>query len=602
MIGKKKLTLIFISSLTKFAQLGMDKRSAGMIFMIDDQQKLEINDSDTDLNNIKEYFSFFMQNKENLVRSYIKKINENVKFVYDEVIKQKNNLELSSLERFTIKLNSDNKSCYVALNTCGIMMEAANSCEERVLKFENSKKIEDFTNAVVKELIIPICDELGFKITERMSIGFAQTSINVIGSSIRITIGLENKELLKKFAEVINYVFFVFGLDYVCRYKKIDGKKESSKKFCLLLLNQIKLRKKFFSDVKNKFLSLEKKKEYSFIHINSNIERKWKCNNGELICDTISEIIYEKKNKSMNINNRKFQKYLKFLASYLSYVKFENNNEILEIKNGKYVVKFNFQIIFGSFFRIEKKLNDRLILDISNCDSKQLCIEINDKIRSFYVKKGPYNNYKEKEDLNYEICLKKSGTEFPISNYYSTDLKKVLLNGKNGSYSNYFKFNSHYHGFLTKDSIFTAKILQQEQKVILTPIYFEIHNNEIGITIIILPQNYNQDYYVFDIDVWGKKNCVLSNIYRFLTAYFLFGETQIRMNKNYFNYSKTKFQNYIILNNTKNASTDQIDFQHFVKNKMHNLDFKKYGEKLEIDGIIDRVDYKIILDPKSKIN
>ncbi|MBP6103558.1 MAG: hypothetical protein KA508_00585 [Gammaproteobacteria bacterium] len=129
LINKGYLNVVLIQSLTKFAQLGLDKRSAGLIVLMnngDHWADANLKFRDISLKEVVDpaidsFFSFFCQFNDCQLKEYIQSINRNVRFVYKEVLKSLDHLEVLDRDRFSITMSSDPKSCYVAINMNGLI-------------------------------------------------------------------------------------------------------------------------------------------------------------------------------------------------------------------------------------------------------------------------------------------------------------------------------------------------------------------------------------------------------------------------------------------------------------------------------------------------
>ena len=213
LINDGRLNLIVIQSLTKFSQLGLDKRSAGLFIMLnnnddhwkDANKKLKVLEEAESVDDTTlRFFSYFYQCADDL-RQYIKIINSNTRCVYDSVMRQLDQLEVLSRERFQLTLSSDQSACYIALNVngwVGIVNKDFRLTE---------KEMEKFLKDLLIHFIHPLCGLLNLSLTERMSIGFPLSSVNVVFDSLRITIGLESKEELDHFTDVLAFVAFVLN-------------------------------------------------------------------------------------------------------------------------------------------------------------------------------------------------------------------------------------------------------------------------------------------------------------------------------------------------------------------------------------------------------
>lgn len=208
------LNIIIIQSLTKFSQLGLDKRSAGVLTVINNNAEhwhtvnasvrafkdIEVVDDTT-----SNFFSYFLGLQQDLIKEYIRLVNTNVRTVYDRTLSMLDSLEVLSRDRFQITTSSDPKACYVALNIRGILADADPGLKCR------DKDLEKFLAHILEYLLHPLCEFYGLPLTERMSIGFPMTSANCVFDSIRLTIGLENGSQLWGYAEILAFTAFVLN-------------------------------------------------------------------------------------------------------------------------------------------------------------------------------------------------------------------------------------------------------------------------------------------------------------------------------------------------------------------------------------------------------
>lgn len=140
LVENGKLNLILIQSLTKFSQLGLDKRSAGCIILInngathwqDMNKKLkEITDTEPVDKSIENFFAYFAGHND-LLKRYIEMVNNNVKKVYELTMDKLNGLQIIQHSRFQITMSSDPKACYVAINMSGLLPD----CEEESISMQ----------------------------------------------------------------------------------------------------------------------------------------------------------------------------------------------------------------------------------------------------------------------------------------------------------------------------------------------------------------------------------------------------------------------------------------------------------------------------------
>ena len=211
------LNIILIQSLTKFAQLGLDKLSAGLIILINNGQDWNrVNEKFQTISNaeridraIDNYFTYFAKFS-GLLEQYISLVNRNVREVYGDILQRMNSLETFSHNRFQITMSSDPKACYIAINMRGLLPEV--ELEETFHSFMiNDLQMEEFSYDLLKHMIYPLCEFYDLPITSRNSLGFPLTSVNVVYDSLRFTIGLESSQQRKGYAEILSYTAFVLN-------------------------------------------------------------------------------------------------------------------------------------------------------------------------------------------------------------------------------------------------------------------------------------------------------------------------------------------------------------------------------------------------------
>lgn len=249
------LNIILIQSLTKFSQLGIDQRSAGILIAINSGEsywatvnyklsefsKIEPVDSST----INFFSYFFTLNK--LTKKYISQVNRNVRFVYAHIIEQFNDLEILNRSRFQITMSSDPKTCYVALNMRGLLPDVDSGFSLK------TRDIERFSEELLRYFIHPLCEFFGLSLTERMSIGFPLCSINLVYDSIRFTVGLEPDEQLLKYADILAYVAFA-----------LNRQRDARLFFELGRDDQYQLRRDYFTEKVEQFKAMTPGGNYSF--------------------------------------------------------------------------------------------------------------------------------------------------------------------------------------------------------------------------------------------------------------------------------------------------------------------------------------------------
>ena len=208
LLKSNQLNVILIQSLTKFAQLGFDKRSAGLIILLNDastklsktnnkfrqlieQEKV---DDTTSL-----FFDYFL-NYEEYITEYLKQVNNGARYVYDNLSREIRQSKISN-NKLQMTTSSDNKPCYIALNL---------NIDNPKLLFQ-IQNLSELVDSFKENLFKPLCHFFGLPISERFSIGFPLTSINVVYNSIRLTIGVESRYSLDKYVEILKYSFNLFN-------------------------------------------------------------------------------------------------------------------------------------------------------------------------------------------------------------------------------------------------------------------------------------------------------------------------------------------------------------------------------------------------------
>ena len=214
LIHSGDLSVVLIQSLTKFAQLGLDKKSAGCLITINNndctwrktnQRLLAIDSGEKTDDSTKQFFSYFLSTHKNLLNEYITKINENVQYVYRKVVETINFLEVQNRNRFQFTTSSDKQACYVALNINGLFPEI-----NKGFTFAEAD-MEGFGKDVLTCLFHPLCDFFQLSVTERASVGFPLSNINLVYGSLRFTIGLESTQHLDQYAAILSYISFVIN-------------------------------------------------------------------------------------------------------------------------------------------------------------------------------------------------------------------------------------------------------------------------------------------------------------------------------------------------------------------------------------------------------
>ena len=213
-IDQGLLNLVLVQSLTKFAQLGMDKLSGGLIIAYNKSEYWqEFNNNLRAYQNLESvdglidnYFAVICQFASAQQKEYINKIYSNTRNLYEKILDEYSHLQIKNENRvLEVTINADEKTCYIALN-CQLFFEVVNKTN---CFFDED--LEAFYKAIVNELIIPIARSLNLPITHRMSFGFPIANINNTAHTIRLTVGMDEENDLKQYAEIIAYVCYALN-------------------------------------------------------------------------------------------------------------------------------------------------------------------------------------------------------------------------------------------------------------------------------------------------------------------------------------------------------------------------------------------------------
>lgn len=208
-----RLNLMLLQSLTKFAQIGLDKCSAGLLVVLNSglnwqslNQAIKVFTRQEPANVLTmNFFSYFMT-QTTLIKEYLALINQNVRFVYEQATQQFSRLEtVPNQGLFQLTMSTDPRACYVAWSLKGAFSDSFHE-----FYFE-PHTLEGFSQDVLDFLIIPICEALKLPLTQRWSIGFPLSSASAVLDTVRLTIGLESREQLQHYVDVIIYAAFVLN-------------------------------------------------------------------------------------------------------------------------------------------------------------------------------------------------------------------------------------------------------------------------------------------------------------------------------------------------------------------------------------------------------
>lgn len=202
------LNLVFVQSLTKFAQMGMDKHSGGLVFSYNNAAEWgQFNDSlrqsrDADPVDpyMQRYFQMLFDNASVEQREYIGIIRNNTRYVQEQL---KGRLGATAI---TLSVNDDPGSCYVAWH----YEESYAAVCELYKRYKPEKKepygLHEFNIAILEKGINVQMSKLKLPVAMRFSFGFPISNLGETGNEVRFTIGMETYEELDRYIEVIGCV------------------------------------------------------------------------------------------------------------------------------------------------------------------------------------------------------------------------------------------------------------------------------------------------------------------------------------------------------------------------------------------------------------
>lgn len=210
-IGTGTLNLVMVQSLTKFAHLGSDKFSGGLVCAYNDrsdywkpfneQLQTYLHDEPVDPL-IERYFAsmFRFANAEQHV--YIAKVRENTGYLYSRLQARYHGDGLTAEGvALQVSLNDDPGTCYVGLNHESFFKSV--TCI--VGRKPETDVFAAFNKSVMKELLASLAAKMGLPITLRMSFGFPLSNFSDCDTTIRFTIGIEDQRFLDRYADLLVY-------------------------------------------------------------------------------------------------------------------------------------------------------------------------------------------------------------------------------------------------------------------------------------------------------------------------------------------------------------------------------------------------------------
>lgn len=199
------LNLVFVQSLTKFAQMGMDKHSGGLVFSYNKEDDWrQFNDSlqagrkaDPVDPYMQKYFQMLFDNAAEEQREYINIIRANTIYVQNQL-----STKLAGTA-ITLSDNDDAGSCYVAWRyevSYNKIRELYKSCG---LGGALPYTLHEFNIAILERGINARMSKQKLPVAMRFSFGFPISNLGETGNEVRFTIGTETSEELDGYITVI---------------------------------------------------------------------------------------------------------------------------------------------------------------------------------------------------------------------------------------------------------------------------------------------------------------------------------------------------------------------------------------------------------------
>jgi hypothetical protein len=206
-IDSGQLNLVFIQSLTKFAEMGSDKQSGGLMFHYnDDKNWAAFNKSVAESAAVEKadptaenYFRALLKYTESEQVRYIATIRENTKYVYDSLAREFARLRADP-KTIELSVSDDPGACYVAFNYEELAARLFAGDKDRDVKTEGLGK------RILNDAIYELVNKLELPLSMRQSFGFPISNLGEAWIGSRFTIGTETHGMLDEYIRIITYV------------------------------------------------------------------------------------------------------------------------------------------------------------------------------------------------------------------------------------------------------------------------------------------------------------------------------------------------------------------------------------------------------------
>jgi hypothetical protein len=215
-IASGKLNLVFLESLAKFSQLGMDKHSGGLVFAYNDdttwsafnQSLAAARARDTVDPTIHKYFQALFRHAHREQQEYLQVVRKNTALMHKLLKETFTRMKVNN-HAFVIAENTDEGSCYVAIRF-----------DEFTSKFIPPQMIgaEDTLHKITVDIlemgVNTLLRKTGLPVAMRESFGFPISNLGETGTEVRFTIGIESQDKLQQYANILAYMSGALAHEY----------------------------------------------------------------------------------------------------------------------------------------------------------------------------------------------------------------------------------------------------------------------------------------------------------------------------------------------------------------------------------------------------
>lgn len=231
-ISSGKLNLVFLESLAKFSQLGMDKHSGGLVFAYNNEASWSaFNQSltaartrDTVDPTIHKYFQALFRYAHQEQQEYLRVVRANTKLMHQLLKETFKKVNLGN-HAFKIAENTDEGSCYVA-----IRFDDFTSRFITPQQINADETLHKITVDILELGVNTLLRKTGLPVAMRESFGFPISNLGETGTEVRFTIGIESKDKLQQYANILAYLSGSLADQYDWRLDNGSGFKAMSDK------------------------------------------------------------------------------------------------------------------------------------------------------------------------------------------------------------------------------------------------------------------------------------------------------------------------------------------------------------------------------------